>query len=253
MRRQRKSDARAELLPKGTLFFSWKTQGWALREATSSTSDQNQVFCLKTAPGLGVVLAAGRDGQVSLEGEEYLAQRGISAAQQLLESQPGMSWTDVSHQSPPRTPSSVHSVHMELVIPFSRTLAGSPGSHLPCFAAKCSGLGERAPWALPALPGCAFGNAGCSPWLDPCCCWQLCLPGMGTSLSLPVRGGKMSLPPFPILPFPFSLSLPPFPFLPFPLSLSLPPFLLPRCHLSTFPSEGSRCFWHCLGVKGEAG
>lgn len=119
MRRQRKSDARAELLPKGTLFFSWKTQGWVLREATSSTSDQNQVFCLKTAPGLGVVLAVGRDGQVSLEGEEYVAQRGISAAQQLLESQPGMSWRDVSHQSLPRTPSSVHSVHMELVFLFS--------------------------------------------------------------------------------------------------------------------------------------
>lgn len=140
---------------KGTLFFSWKTQGWVLQEATSSTSDQNQVFCLKTAPGLGVVLAAGRDGQVSLEGEEYLAQRGISAAQQLLESQPGMSWRDVSHQSLPRTPSSVHSVHMELVILFSRSPAGSPGSHLPRFAVKCSGLGECAPWALPALPSCA--------------------------------------------------------------------------------------------------
>ncbi|XP_068882851.1 uncharacterized protein [Aphelocoma coerulescens] len=105
---------------KGTLFSSWKTQAWVLREATSSTSDQNQVFCLKTAPGLGVMLAAGRDGQVSLEGEEYLAQRGILAGQQLLESQPGMSWRDVSHQSLPQTPSSAHSVHTELVILFSR-------------------------------------------------------------------------------------------------------------------------------------
>ncbi|XP_048173005.1 dual specificity protein phosphatase-like isoform X1 [Corvus hawaiiensis] len=105
---------------KGTLFSSWKTQAWVLREATSSTSDQNQVFCLKTAPGLGVMLAAGRDRQVSLEGEEYLAQRGISVGQQLLESQPGMGWRDGSHQSLPQTPSSAHSVHMELVILFSR-------------------------------------------------------------------------------------------------------------------------------------
>lgn len=86
---------------KGILFSSWKTQGWLAREATSSTSDQKPIFCLKTAPGLGVAEREGRDGQILVEGGEYLAQCGISVANQLLDSHPGMSWKDLSHQSSP--------------------------------------------------------------------------------------------------------------------------------------------------------
>lgn len=80
---------------KGTLCSSWKTQGWLARVATSSTSDQKEVFCPKTAPGLSVAEGEGRDAQILLEGE------GISLAQQLPDSQPGMSWRDLSHQSLP--------------------------------------------------------------------------------------------------------------------------------------------------------